>query len=213
MDRSKVALIIPAFNEQETIQNVVKSCLIYGQPIVVDDCSTDLTSERAVASGAIVLRHQFNKGYDGALNTGFAEAYKLGYDYLITLDADGQHDPALIEKFIAKLKNQSLIVLGIRDKKARFSEYLFGFYTFLRYGVSDPLCGMKGYHRSIYEKLGWFDSYQSIGTELMIFALKNKFPFEQVNFKVKRRLDSPRFGKVFSANIRIIRALLKAARG
>lgn len=209
MERPRVAIIIPAYNESATIADVVKAAKSHGDVIVVDDSSSDETPSLAAAAGAIVVRHEVNRGYDGALNSGFSEAAGLKYDFLITLDADGQHDPALIEKYVDLSARGIPLVLGVRDSKARFAERVFGLYTRLRYGISDPLCGMKGYDRRVFESVGHFDSYGSIGTELMLRAVSKGFTFQQVPFHVRERADKPRFGRLFRANIRILEAMFK----
>jgi len=208
MDRFRVALVIPAFNEEATIAGVVSAAQVYGQPIVVNDCSHDKTAFEAESAGAVVVNHQVNQGYDCALNSGFREAARLKYDFIITLDADGQHDPTLLGDFIDRLAHGVPVVLGVRSSKARIAEHIFAFYTRLRYGVLDPLCGMKGYHREVYESVGYFDSYKSIGTELMLRAVSTGAVFEQVEFHVRDRLDAPRFGHLISGNLRIFRALV-----
>lgn len=207
MDRSQIALVIPAFNEAGTISSVVTSASNFGQPIVVNDNSLDETAKIARAAGAIVVNHPINLGYDGALNSGFREAARLRFDYIITLDADGQHDPALLQKFIAALEEGATIVLGVRSSKARLAEHIFAIYTGIRYGVLDPLCGMKAYRREVYEAVGTFDTYKSIGTELALIAASSGAIVKQVYFQVQDRADAPRFGRSLSANLKILRAL------
>jgi glycosyltransferase involved in cell wall biosynthesis len=207
MDGFRVALVIPAFNEAATIADVVRAARLYGQPIVVNDCSHDKTAFEAEFAGAVMVNHGVNLGYDSALNSGFREAARLKYDFIITLDADGQHDPTLLPAFIDRLASGVPLVLGVRSSKARVAEHIFALYTRVRYGVLDPLCGMKGYRREVYESVGYFDSYKSIGTELMLRAVASETAFEQVNFNVRARLDAPRFGHLISANLRIIRSL------
>ena len=69
---------------------------------------------------------------------------------------------------------------------------------------------MKAYRIEIYNELGHFDSYNSIGTELAIFASKKNKKIKQINFKTNERLDNPRFGKIIFANYKILRALFYA---
>lgn len=207
MERSRIALIVPAYNEAETIYDVVKSTLTYGNPIVVDDGSSDATAALAEQAGASVVLHTKNSGYDAALNSGFAEASRLGYEVVITLDADGQHDPSLLVNFIEKIDDGADVVLGVRDRRPRVAEHIFAWLTQLKCGIRDPLCGMKAYRCKVYESLGYFDSYGSIGTELMLHAVKNSFPISEVNFYVRDRIDKPRFGRLWAANIRIFRAM------
>ena len=92
----KLAIVIPAHNEEETITNVVRDVSNYGVPIVVDDGSNDSTGILAEKMGATVLRHSTNLGYDAAIETGFAHAAKISANIVVTFDADGQHDAKLV---------------------------------------------------------------------------------------------------------------------
>jgi len=207
LERSQVAIIIPAYNEANTIARVVENVNSYGRVIVVDDCSHDNTSLLAEQAGAVVVKHSVNKGYDAALNSGFAEAKRLSAQYAITFDADGQHDKSFISTFLSHLQQGNDLVLGVRPNKARLAELVFSIYTRLRFGFFDPLCGMKGYRMNLYEELGHFDSYKSIGTELSLYGLRKGKAFVQILIPIKEREDQPRFGRIFSANLRIFRAM------
>jgi glycosyltransferase involved in cell wall biosynthesis len=79
--------------------------------IVVDDGSSDQTADQAVEAGALLVRHEVNKGKGVALNTGFAFARERGCEAVVTLDADGQHDPAEIPKFIEAYERTGIPVL------------------------------------------------------------------------------------------------------
>lgn len=208
MDRSRIGIVIPALNESATINSVVQAASRYGMPIVVDDGSTDGTGNLALQAGAVVVTHEKNKGYDAAINSGFKKADDSGCDLIITLDADGQHDPTLIQKFIDGINAGADVVVGRRNTRQRLAEHVFALYTQGRYGLADPLCGMKAYRVSIYRSLGHFDSYGSVGTELMLFAAKNNYHLTQVPFIVRERLGDSRFGQKLSGNIKIFRALL-----
>lgn len=207
MGRLRVAIVIPAFNESLTIANIVKSVAKYGTPIVIDDGSTDNTASLALNSGALLVVHEVNKGYDSAINSGFIKAATLGSDIVLTLDADGQHNPLIIQQFIDAIQLGADVVIGIRSRQQRFAEHLFSWYTYLRFGLRDPLCGMKAYRLSVYEALGHFDSYGSIGTELMLYAIKQNYRVAQIPFNIRERADNPRFGRIFEANLKIIRSI------
>jgi glycosyltransferase involved in cell wall biosynthesis len=208
LDRSRVGIVIPALNESATIEAVVSAVRVYGLPIVVDDGSVDNTSELAANAGAVVVSHSQNCGYDSALNSGFKKAAGLGVAIIITVDADGQHDPSLIQRFIDKMEAGADVVIGVRSQRQRFSEHLFAWYSNFRFGIKDPLCGMKAYRKIVYESLGHFDSYNSIGTELMIFAAINRFNICQVFVKVRDRNGQSRFGQMISGNYKIVSAML-----
>ena len=207
MDKYQVAIVIPAFNEASTIFDVVQSVKEYGVVIVVDDASTDNTRQLAVNAGAIVISHNKNKGYDEALNSGFSKAKELNCNVVITFDADGQHNQECIKEYIDLIEQGFDVVIGIRNKFQRVSEYIFSWVSIWRWGIKDPLCGIKAYRIEIFSQLGCFDSYGSIGTELAIYAAYKNIKIAQQSIKIEDRQDKPRFGNGFSANIIILRAL------
>lgn len=210
MERSSVALVIPAFNEASSIAQVVRGASCYGHVIVVDDGSTDETADLARSSGATVVSHPRNRGYDSALNSGFIKADEMGFTTVITLDADGQHEPFILSKFIESISSGAEVVVGTRSRKQRISEYLFSIYTSVRYGIKDPLCGLKAYNIRLYRALGHFDSYESIGSELAIFAFANGWQTSQISFETQKRKDQSRFGGSLSANLKILRSLWRS---
>ena len=91
----KFLSIIPAYNEENTIKRVVEGVGNYSDVVVVDDGSIDETSSLAKEAGAIVIKHFRNKGKGAAIKTGVDYALENGYDILLLLDGDGQHDPAV----------------------------------------------------------------------------------------------------------------------
>jgi glycosyltransferase involved in cell wall biosynthesis len=209
MDRSRIAIVIPALNEKNTIAAVVASALAFGRAVVVDDGSSDDTGALAAHAGADVVRHAVNRGYDEALNSGFRQADELGCEYAITCDADGQHNAAQIAEFIALLDAGHELVVGVRNRRARWGEQLFAFVARRLWGLSDPMCGMKAYRMSLYRKHRPFDSVRSIGSELAIRGAASGASVAERRIVVRDRADAPRFGGSFKANLRILRALFK----
>jgi hypothetical protein len=91
---STISVAIPAYNEAETIAEVVVETREYADEVVViDDGSADDTAARACDAGATVIEHDHNEGYGAALRTAFETADRRGVDHLVVLDGDGQHDP------------------------------------------------------------------------------------------------------------------------
>src|SRR3954471_2255541 len=93
--------VVPTYNEEGTVARVVTR--IHEQApefevVVVDDGSTDATAEQAEKAGARVVRHPFNLGIGGAVQSGFTYALENGYDRLVQIDGDGQHDPPELPK-------------------------------------------------------------------------------------------------------------------
>ena len=106
---AKYLAILPGYNEAETIEQVIDSMRLHVPMfdiLVIDDGSTDGTGEIAERAGAMVLRHPFNLGIGGAVQTGFVFAQERGYDYAVQVDADGQHCPEEITKLLKTMKDR-----------------------------------------------------------------------------------------------------------
>lgn len=112
-DSTRVLVIMPAWNEAESVGNTVREVLGVGGPydvLVVNDGSTDATAEIAQEAGATVLTLPFNLGVGGAMRAGFKYAQRLGYRRVIQVDADGQHDPHNIDEVLAGLEHADISI-------------------------------------------------------------------------------------------------------
>jgi glycosyltransferase involved in cell wall biosynthesis len=114
--RDDVLVVVPALNEQDTVADVVRALGTAGyRTVVVNDGSTDATSERARDAGALVLDLPVNLGVGGALRCGFAYAVSLGYRVVAQVDADGQHSPADIDRLLEVVESDGAhMVTGSR---------------------------------------------------------------------------------------------------
>jgi len=204
----RVAIVIPAFNEEQTIRDVVKGAKEFGDVIVSDDCSTDATKSIARAEGATVVSQGANRGYDSALAFGIDSAIKQGCIGVVTMDADGQHNYQDISLFTRGLTNGLDVVVGIRPQKARWMEVVFAQITNTRWGVVDPLCGMKGYSLKLLSQKKDIKTYDSVGTELLMFALSRRMRVDSVFISTAPRDGSPRFAGKLRANVMILKALV-----
>jgi glycosyltransferase involved in cell wall biosynthesis len=111
-----ILAVIPAYDEGPRVRAVVEGALQHLPVLVVDDGSTDDTAAIAEAAGATVLRQHPNQGKGAALRAGFRWALDHGFDAALTLDADGQHDPAEIPAFLAtRARAGADLVVGRRD--------------------------------------------------------------------------------------------------
>ena len=129
-ERRRLA-VVPARNEEDAVGRVVAELRAFDPEldvVVVDDGSTDATGERAAAAGAAVVRLPFNLGIGGAVQTGFKFALEHGYDTVVRLDGDGQHDPQEIPHLLGPLaRGDADVVVGSRfaegggDYKAPFA--------------------------------------------------------------------------------------------
>jgi glycosyltransferase involved in cell wall biosynthesis len=111
-----ILALIPAYNEAERIAGVVIGATAHLPVMVIDDGSTDDTSQQAEAAGAVVLKQTPNQGKGAALRAGFRWATEQNYQAVITLDADGQHDPAEIPQFLqVYAARQADLIIGQRN--------------------------------------------------------------------------------------------------
>ena len=117
-DPRHICAVIPTFNNGGTVADVVRGVLRQGLPVfVVDDGSTDDTQRKLEGLDIRILRHGQNRGKGRALKTGLEAARKLGYRFALTLDADGQHDPADIPALVAAAGERTLVI-GSRNLTA-----------------------------------------------------------------------------------------------
>lgn len=155
--------VVPAYNEEATIASVVRALQEHAPAfdiLVIDDGSTDETAAVALTAGARVLKHPFNLGIGGAVQSGFTFAQENGYDYMVQVDGDGQHDPREIQRLIDAMADDPSIdmVCGSRFLKdngypatmsRRTGIHIFAFILsrLVDGRVSDPTSGFRLYNR------------------------------------------------------------------
>ena len=109
----RVLVVVPAWNEQETVAATISE-LLHAQPdvdvLVVDDGSGDRTVEAARGAGALVCELPYNLGVGGAMRAGYRYGLRHGYDIVVQLDADGQHDPDYLPELISGLDDADVVV-------------------------------------------------------------------------------------------------------
>ena len=125
-ERRRLA-IVPARNEEGAVGLVVEELRAFDPELdvlVIDDGSEDATAASAAAGGAVVVRLPFNLGIGGAVQTGFKYALEQGYDTVIRLDGDGQHDPQEIPQLLAPLaRGEADVVVGSRFANGNDGDY------------------------------------------------------------------------------------------
>jgi len=122
----RTIVLIPAYNEGKKIGQVIegiKGILPGIDVLVIDDGSKDDCRQRAMEAGARVISHPFNLGYGSALQTGYKYAVKKGYETIVQMDGDGQHDPSFISDLLAPIqRGEADIVIGSRFLKTKERE-------------------------------------------------------------------------------------------
>lgn len=208
MTPSGIAVIIPALDEEATVATVVRGAAAYGVVVVVDDGSIDATVALAEREGAVVLRHAANRGYDAALATGLTWCAGRGFDAVVTMDADGQHDPSMLGRMTDPIfAGEADVVLGERPSASRTSERIFGLYTRVRFGIRDPLCGMKAYTPAAVIRHHGTLRRPTIGTGIALACLREGGQASVVPITARPRRGSSRFGSGLRAEGRVLRAL------
>jgi glycosyltransferase involved in cell wall biosynthesis len=152
--------VVPAYNEAATVGDVVRGLRVHAPEfdvVVIDDGSTDATREIAEAAGATTIRHPFNLGIGGAVQSGFAYALENGYDRMVQVDGDGQHDPAEISALIAEMNGDDVICgsrflaernyVGPRSRRAGIRLFSWVLSRIVGQKVTDPTSGFRLYNR------------------------------------------------------------------
>jgi len=209
---SKITVIIPAFNEEKTIGDVVKSLMPYcHEVIVVNDGSSDDTANKAIEAGAAVISHDVNKGYDVSVDDGFKRAAENKPVIIATFDADGQHQVGdLLKLRDLVISGEADVAIGRRSSLTHFMERIFSFYTLIRFKIPDPLVGLKVYNYKVYETIGHFATMELVGSQLCIEAAKEGFKIISLPISINEREDASRFySQRIRGNIKILKALIK----
>lgn len=193
----KIWIVIPAYNEEKIIQNVIAEIRAAGceNIVVVDDGSADQTYQMAKKSGVIALRHKINRGKGAATKTGIEAAKLLGADIIVTIDGDGQHDPRDIQKLTDPIiKEDCDVVLGTRLKNAKgmpwpkilanrigniITWYLFGLY------VTDSQSGFRAYSRQAAEVINTKGDRYEYDSEVLREIYIYKLKFKEVPVQVR----------------------------
>ncbi len=181
-------VVIPAYNEERNISRIIKKTKRYvSEVIVVDDGSTDRTKQFGENAGAVVLRHIVNLGKGAALKTGCDFAVKKGAKFIIALDADAQHNPQDIPRFIEKLKKYDIVFSYRKPGRKmpfvlRFGNWFISGIVGFLYGVSlrDTQSGFRAFSKEAYDKVRWNSSDYSMESEMIANAGKQKLKYVQI---------------------------------
>jgi len=192
LNSKKILGIIPAYNEERRIANVVLGAIEHIQVLVIDDGSRDETFQVAEGAGARVIRQSPNQGKGVALRRGFQEALDAGFEAVITLDADGQHDPGEIPGFLDIFrKSKPDLVIGERDfnqiPPVRRLANSLGKWSF-SWAVGHPIPDNQSGYRLLSQRmmeavLGSQESGFEFEVEMIVICLQRGYTLEWVPIK------------------------------
>ncbi len=213
----KVLVAIPAKDEKLTIGTVVALSKQYGDVLVVDDGSEDGTAKVAELSGAKVLRHEVNLGKAEALRSAFKYALENGYDVVVCLDADGQHDPCDIPKLLEPIiKDEADLIIGSRFLRKNVPKYrilgqkildiLTNFASEVK--VTDSQSGFRALNRKVLEYLKDFRSEgYSIESDMIAF-LAGKVRIKEVPIDVRYDVPNKHKKNPFAHGLSVLSSLV-----
>ncbi len=201
-----VLIIIPAFNERDTILDTINQInkvkenednytLDY---IVINDCSTDDTLEICRKNNIKTISLPINLGIGGAVQTGYKYAYYNGYDIAIQIDADGQHDPIYIKEMVKEIKNGNDMVIASRfiNKEGFQSTFIrrigINWYSFLiklftRVTIKDITSGFRAVNREIIKMFAFNYPFDYPEPETNALLAKKKYKIKEIAVEMKAR--------------------------
>jgi len=193
----KIIIGIPAFNEEKNIASIITRLLSITDSIIVcNDGSDDLTSEIAEKMGVVVINHEKNLGYGGAIRSIFLRAKEMEGDILVTFDADGQHRIEDIKQVTEPIINQEAdLVIGSRfldDSEKEVPQYRkVGIKVItkltnasIKKELTDSQSGFRAYSKNVINELNPSELGMGISTEILIKATSKNFKIVEVPIKI-----------------------------
>jgi glycosyltransferase involved in cell wall biosynthesis len=217
MSNPKISIVIPAYNEAENIGDVIgkiRSLHPEAEVIVIDDGSQDKTAENAVQAGAIVYRHPYNIGNGAAIKSGIRVA---GGDTLVFMDADGQHDPADIQKLLAGIPDYDMVV-GARSLKGQASfGRAFGNKVFnwlasyvAKFPVQDLTSGFRAVKADVARSFTFLlPNTYSYPTTITLGVLRSGRALKYVPIKARRRQKGKSHIKLVHDGVRFFMIIIR----
>ena len=219
----KLIAVVPSWNEEPQFRKTVLVVRQYADVVVVvDDGSADQTSAEARAAGAVVLRHSLNRGQGASLKTGTEAALRLGADVIVHLDADGQHDPAMIQTLIAPIMaGEADVVFGsrflgvdpvgmpvIRKVYFRLAKLFNRYVVGVKGNVTDPQSGARAMSRHAAEKIDFHQDMAAHCSEILRLVTRSDLRWKEVPVKVTYTAETLKKGQKFTEAFRILWQLI-----
>ncbi len=205
IDLKEVAILIPAYDAGDTLGEVLGNCIAFGaspkQIWIIDDGSHDNTADVAYSHGVHVLRHFSNQGKGAALKTGFIATLKAGYQWILTMDADRQHDINEVNRFLSNDPSKFDMIIGSRRHNMvgmpfdrwlvnRLTSMVLSLYGGAHQMVTDSQSGYRLISADILKKVRLKTNHFDTESELVARALQAGFRIKEVD--ITTLYNSPR---------------------
>ncbi|MBU0646234.1 glycosyltransferase family 2 protein [Patescibacteria group bacterium] len=189
----KTIAVIPAYNEETTLADTLdRTRPFVDEIIVVNDGSRDRTRQIAAGKKVLCLSHAVNRGLGASLGSGLIAALERGADAIITLDADGQHDPAEIPDFIAALNHGADVVIGSRMLTRtgmpfirQIAQVIGNVVTFILFGawVTDSQSGFRAFNASAARRIRLRTNRMEVSSEIIAEAKAQQLTLVEIPIK------------------------------
>ncbi|MFC1992265.1 glycosyltransferase family 2 protein [Chloroflexota bacterium] len=197
--KQKILIAMPAYNEERYIGSLVLKAWQYGDDVlVVDDGSTDDTSEVAKLAGATVVRHEKNKGYGATIQSILKQAKKMAPEVLVLLDADAQHNPEDIPPFIKAISEGYDIAIGSRRLQnssipayRRIGQRILLYMTRIlsREELSDSESGFRAFSKDAVDMLDPKEQGMAVSAETIAIAAEKGLKITEVPISIEYTRD------------------------
>ncbi len=211
VQNKKLAVVIPTYNEAKTIIKVYNQTKNIGIPVIVDDCSIDDTKKILKKKKINFISNKTNKGYEESIKNGFKFIFrKMPFvEHIATIDADLELPPKNIFYLYNIIKDKKLdIIVGSRTKLNRISEYILNFIFYLKFGLKDPISGLKIYKTNKLKKIFNKISNNLFLVDILLTSNSKKLNIAYEEIKIKKRSDISRVGSGIKVNLKIIKIAL-----
>lgn len=208
MERSKVIILIPSRNEYSTLRKILKKIHREYLILVIDDNSKDNTHKYLLKNKIPFLRNSKQLGYESSLIKGFKHVLKnrKKINYIITMDADGEHSFKDIKKFLNISKNYDLVI-GKRNRYNRITEHFLSWVFYKKFRIYDPLSGFKMYKTKKLYKIKYSSKYFLVDLALQ-FVQSEKAKYINLPINVRKRYGKSRLNNWFFTNLKILKIIL-----
>jgi glycosyltransferase involved in cell wall biosynthesis len=198
-----LVVLIPSYNEIKNLAKILKYKHNY---LIVDDCSNDGTEKLLIKKKINYIKNSKNIGYEKSLIKGLNYLKDKKFKYICTIDGDGEHPINQIKKIYLFTKNYKAdLVICNRKHKNRFLEYLLSYFFEIRFGLKDPLTGMKIYYTPRIKKIINKISNTSFLVDIISIFIKKKYKIINFEILTKKKIGESKIGYDFFTQLKIIK--------
>jgi glycosyltransferase involved in cell wall biosynthesis len=198
-----LVILIPAYNEVKNLAKILKYKYNY---LIIDDGSNDGTEKILKKKKINYIKNSTKIGYEKSLITGLNYLKKKKFKYVITLDGDGEHPISKVKKIYSLAKNKKIdLIICNRKHKNRFLEDLLSLFFQIRFGLKDPLSGMKIYYLPKIKSLVNKIDKNSFLVDVIIMFVNKKYKILNYKIFTKKKIGESKVGYNINVQLKILK--------